>query len=209
MEFLKSIKKVIYYNIKISCSVNFLAAIALIALVPFIFSLRMLGTREIAVIGEMYLSIIGIILFTFIVDIEERDNIKETIFSRKTPYVYIFILRIFILMILAFLLIAIITLYACYNGGSFSIWGITAGIWVSAVFLGLLGLTISNVTGNITSGYIGAFAYYLFELVTKGKYTRSFYLFSLLNNSLNEKYRILIITAIILGFNIACILRKS
>lgn len=82
MEFLKNIKKVIYYNIKISCSVNFLAAIALIALVPFIFSLRMLGTREIAVIGEMYLSIIGIILFTYIVDIEERDNLKECIPGR-------------------------------------------------------------------------------------------------------------------------------
>lgn len=169
----------------------------------------MLGTREIAVIGEMYLSIMGIILFTSIGDIEDRDNIKETVFTKKTPYVYIFILRILILVVSTFLLITMITMYAWHNGGSFSIWRITIGIWISAVFLGFLGLTIANVTGNITSGYLAAFAYYLFEFVTKGKYSKGFYLFSLLNDSLNEKYRILIIIVVILGINIAFIQRKS
>ncbi|MDF2674777.1 MAG: hypothetical protein K0R09_3045 [Clostridiales bacterium] len=209
MEFLQNLKKIIYYNIKITCNINFLAALILVALTPFIFSFRMLEFKDMAVVGEMYLSILGIVLFISLGDIENRDNIKEIIFSRKTPHIYIFILRMCIMMAITFLLISIITIYALYNKGNFSPWSIIFGTWISAVFLGLLGLTISNTTGNIASGYLIAFAYYLFEFITKGKYTKSFYLFSLLRNSFNEKYMILIIVAVMFGLNIAYVWKKS
>lgn len=115
----------------------------------------------------------------------------------------------YIMMVVTFLLISIIIIYALYNKGSFSPWSIIFGTWTSAVFLGLLGLTISNVSGNITSGYLIAFAYYLLELITKGKYIKDFYLFSMLQNSFNEKYMILIIIALIFGLNIVYVWKKS
>ena len=209
MNFLKNLKSIIYYNIKITCNINLLAALVLVALVPFIFSTKMLEFKDMAVIGEMYLSILGIILFISIGDIDNRDNIKEIIFSRKTPHTYIFILRMCIMMVVTFLLISIITIYVWYTKGTFFPLSIIFGAWISAVFLGLLGLTISNVTGNISSGYLIAFAYYLLELITKGKYTKNFYLFSLLRNSFNEKYMILTIIAVIFGLNIVYVWKRS
>jgi hypothetical protein len=169
----------------------------------------MLEFKDMAVIGEMYLSILGIILFIYVGDIDNRDNIKEIIFSRKTPHIYIFILRMCIMMVVTFLLISIITIYVWYNKGTFFPLSIIFGAWISAVFLGLLGLTISNVTGNISSGYLIAFAYYLLELITKGKYTKNFYLFSLLRYSFNEKYMILAIIAVIFALNIVYVWKKS
>ncbi len=209
MEFLQNLKKIMYYNIKITCNINFLAALVLVALAPFIFSFRILEFENMGVVGEMYLSILGIVLFISLGDIENRDNIKEIIFSRKTPHIYIFILRMCIMMVITFLFISIITIYALYNKGTFSPWSIIFGTCISAVFLGLLGLTITNITGNITSGYLVAFAYYLLELITRGKYTKNFYLFSLLRNSFNEKYMILIIIAVIFGLNIVYVWKKS
>ena len=209
MEFLQNLKKIIYYNIKITCNINFLAALVLVVLAPFIFSFKMLEFKDMAIVGEMYLSILGIVLFTPLGEIENRDNIKEIIFSRKTPHTYIFVLRMCIMMALTFLIISLITIYALYNKGIFPPWIIIFGTFISAVFLGLLGLTISNITGNIASGYLIAFAYYLFEFITKGKYTKNFYLFSMLQNSFNEKYRILIIIALIFGLNIAYVWKKS
>jgi hypothetical protein len=113
------------------------------------------------------------------------------------------------MMALTFVLIISVMTYAKFNDGQFFIWNLAGGVWTSAVFLGLIGLTAANLTGNITAGYLLSFAYYGFEMFTKGKYTKGVYLFSLSNNSFHEKYILLLIIIFLCAFNIVYVLKKS
>lgn len=209
LNYLQKVAKIVQYNVKITCNLNFAAAFILTLITPTFFSLRMLSLNDMAVIGEYYLSITGIILFSHIGDIEKRDKTEETVYWRKTPHILIFITRILMMMFLIFVLIFSITVYAKFNNGEFSIWTLTGGVWISAVFLGLIGLTTANLTGDITSGYLISFAYYGFELFTKGKYTGNMYLFSLTNSSFHEKNVLFIIIIFMFAANIIYMYRKS
>lgn len=209
MAYLQRMIRIIHYNVKITCNLNLAAALVLTLITPIFFSLRMLSFNDIAVIGEYYLSITGIILFSYIGDIDKRDKTEEILYWRKTPHILMFITRILIMMSVTFVLVISIIIYAKFNNGDFDILKLAGGVWVSAVFLGLIGLTVANLTGNITSGYLISFAYYGFELFTRGKYTGKIYLFSLTNSSFNEKYMLLLIILILCAVNIVYVYKKS
>lgn len=198
------------YNFKIILNLNFLAAIGFIILIPIIASLKLLDYRTVAKIGELYISIIGIILIPYLANIENKDNIKEVIYIRKKPYVKILLERIIIMMILIFLMILGLMVLAKIQGSSFNLWEITFGTWISAVFLGMLGFTIVNLIDNISSAYLVCFGYYFMEYVTKGRYTKELYLFSLIKGSFaTGKYKLLLIIIALIIFNLFIVKKKS
>lgn len=209
MNYLERAIKIVHYNMKIICNLNFIAAFVLAIITPVFFSLRMLSFSDMAVVGEYYLSIMGIILFSCIGDIEKRDKTEEIVYWRKTSHILIFAVRILMMMIFVLALILSITYLAKINSGEFPLWSMTGGIWISAVYLGMVGLTTANMAGDITSGYLIAFAYYGFELFTKGKYTMGIYLYSMTNNCFQEKYKLLLIIVILCIFNIIVVSKKS
>lgn len=201
--------RIVKYNIKISLSLNIAVALLLCALTPFFFSLPYASSREMAQIGELYLSTAGIILFTYLSNLEERENVQEIVYIKRLPHLWIFFLRLFMVMALALILVLFITSYAKVQNGSFDLIRTTAGIWISATFFGIIGLTVSNFTKDQKSGYLAAFGYYMFEFFTRGKYTSDFYVFSLLNGSFSEKYRILALIGLGIAANCVLVRRRS
>lgn len=197
------------YNAKIVFGLNLLAAVALVLLTPFFFSLSLLTYKEMAKVGELYLCTTGIALFTFLGSIEEGSNSQEIVYSKRMPHVYIFTLRFLFMALASFIMIMTIAAYAAVLRSTFPFWTFIFGVWVSAVFLGTIGLTIVNFTREPGAGYLISFAYFVLEWMTRGKYTKDFFLLSLLNNSFHEKYRILAVILVILLANLLFVYKKS
>lgn len=197
------------YNIKILRSLTIAAALLLVAVTPVFFTLSHTTFQEMARVGELFLSVIGILLLPSLSGIEERESIQEIAYIRRTPHVLIFLLRLLLLMLLTFITILSVTLYARLQHGNFDLWKMTAGVWVTATFLGLLGLTVTTLSNDLKSGYLIAFGYYIFEFFTKGLYTSGFYTFSLLTGSFTEKYRLLALIGAAIAANSLIVWRKS
>lgn len=188
---------------------NILVSFVLVAISPLIFSLVRLEYTDIATIGELYLSIIGIVLLPNLLTIEESDNIKEVIYIRKTPHITVTILRLVMMIMFMFILISSMILLVKIQHGSFPFWEISIGTFTSALYFGIIGLTVVNITKSLPSGYLTSFAYYAFEFSTKGKYTKDFFVFSLLNKSFIEKGNLSIIIICLLIINLMITYKRS
>lgn len=192
----------IRYNIKLILGINILVVISYFCLVPILFNIRYLSQIEIAQIGEMYLSIAGIILFPVICEAELSSNINDILRSKKTHSLYSFLIRLIFVIIISFIIISSYLFIVRYFGGIYNYKLIFIGLIISFVYLGSISLTIYHVFSNKIIGYMSGFIYYLVEFFTKGTYTKDFYLFSLTKGSMSEKYNILTIIVILIVLNI-------
>ena len=196
------------YNARIIGDLNIVAAAAIALLTPVVFNLEFLNYREAASIGEMYLAAIGIILFPYLVGIEKRANVQDIVFVKKTNPAIILIIRLVLAALTALLLIGGVLYWASLQHGQFPFLEIWLGTCVSAVYLGLIGLTIVNYTGNIVAGYLVAFAYYIFEIISAGQISQRLYPLSLLKYSFAEKCNILPVLALLTVLNLSRFFKK-
>lgn len=200
----------INYNIKIITNLNIVIAFILVVLTPFIFSLKLLNQNEIAQVFEYYLSILGILCFTYLTSLEDKNDIKEVVYPRKVSYTLEVVIRIVFMMLLVFAMLSFAAYIGYIQGSSFDYNIIVYGTWISCVFLGMIGFTAANITGSITSAYLVSFFYYCMEFFTRGKYTKNLYLFSLTKGSFQQgKILLLGIAAILLIVNLVIINKKS
>lgn len=103
-----------------------------------------------------------------------------------------------------------ITAIQVFNGGNFKAIELIAGTCITIFFLGMLGITASNIFENEMLGYMIAFMYYFFERFNAGKYTKDLYLFSLVQGSFTYgKWCILLISLALLAVNLIILKRKS
>lgn len=203
-------KNLVYYNLKLISNLNALIAVAFLVIVSLMMNMRFLSYREAAQIGETYVSIIGIILFPYLCTIEYNKNIKETIFTKKTNFTKVVLIRIVFMLIFTILCTSIITGIELFNDSSFNALELIAGTCITTFFLGMIGITFSNIFENEILGYMAAFIYYAFELFDAGKHTKDLYLFSLMRGSFSYgKYYILLFSIILLVVNLVVIYRKS
>jgi hypothetical protein len=190
------------YNIKLLANKNLAAALLLVCALLFFTDLNNIPAVGLAQIGERYLSIIGILLITQIGCLEGDKGAAEVSAVRRYPQVLLFLQRLFFVTLVMVLMISGFMVAAKLQKGMFSYWQMTWGIIITSSFLGLFGLTVASLTGNIVSGYLVSFSYLIFEMLSGGKYTKSFYLLSLLRNSFGEKYNILVLIGCLLIVNI-------
>lgn len=153
-----------------------------------IFSISNLDSTIAAKLCEQYISIVGIVLLVPIFSPEEEVGVKETVETRYTSQLYIYVVRIFIAIFMMILLIGLAVFILTICGGIFNAGTLLAGTFATALFLGSLGLFIAAVSRQLTAGYMVPTVYFIMDMMTKGKYTKDFFLFSLINNSFREKY---------------------
>lgn len=203
-------KSLVYYNLRLINNINVLAAIGFLILLSLMANMRFLTYTEAARIGETYVSIIGIIVFPYLCTIEFNQNIKESIFTKKTSFAKIIFIRIIYMMIFIIFCTSIITAIQILEGSNFKAIELIAGVSISTFFLGMIGLTASNIFENEILGYMIAFMYYFFELFDGGKHTKDLYLFSLVKGTFSYgKYCILLISLVLLSINLVVLYRKS
>jgi hypothetical protein len=193
--------KTAWYNVKIIFGLKLAASVGICILAITIFDLSYLTFDDISQIGELFLSVLGIILLPGLGNLEGKTYTGEIVYTKARSYLFIFWLRIILTAGAIFLLIFGVVLYARLNHGSFGLMTITCGVFISALYLGTIGFTVANLQREPAAGYTLAFGYFIFEYFTRGKYTSHIYVFSLLNKDFNSKYVILIVILILLVIN--------
>ncbi|GAA0182311.1 hypothetical protein SH2C18_47120 [Clostridium sediminicola] len=201
--------KIVKYNIEVLFGVNIIIAVLYGCLIPLAFSFKNINYVEIIKISELYVPLIGIILLSYITSIEKTNIIEELSFVKKISSNFIFLIRFFINTVFIILILVLLFLYAKYQGAAFTFSKVFIGSLVTAIYLGLVALTMYNLTKNLAVGYMISFGYYFFEFSTKGKYTKELYLFSLLKDSFTEKIYLSVCIVILFLINLIIIKYKS
>ncbi|WIV11928.1 hypothetical protein [Proteiniborus sp. MB09-C3] len=176
-------KKVFYNNVKI-VSFNIVAlALVYIGAIYLMIDKSDLSENTMAFIGEQLLSPIGIILFVRIALIEHDYGVSEITYSKIYSYWRIILYRIIIASIQLFLLLSIAFITLKLSGGDFNVINILFGSFVTSFYLGVIGMILGYMTEEISVGVLMPFIYYFFEMFSKGKITKSFYLFGMLEGN--------------------------
>jgi hypothetical protein len=198
------------YNLLCIGRLPVLCAFAYGALIPFVFGLSRTSDMEMAQIGEMYLSLTGAIILPHLTIAEQETAVRDSLFSKQTPYWRMALLRLFLGVTLLLLVIGMTLLIVLASGGAFAWLEIGAGVAVTALMLGACGLIVATLSGSLSAAYITVFVYYGMELLTKGRYTGDMYLFSLTRGGLEQGKGMLAAAALLLmALTILWLRRKS
>ncbi|MEC9488620.1 MAG: hypothetical protein UMV23_03965 [Halanaerobium sp.] len=197
------------YNARIVCRSNVLVSIVYSIILPFFVGYRLLNWVEAARISELLLTLPGIIIMTSLVEVDFSAGMAELVSTKKKDKGSIFLYRILIGLALMAVVIGLSQGWMLLQGSNFPSWQFFSGTLVTSLFLGLLGITAANLTGNIIAGYLIAFSYYLLEFMSGGRYTGPLYLFSLIKGVYQPKLYFLGGILLLILFNYFLLQRRN
>ena len=131
-------------------------------------------------------SLTGLLLFPHLPLLDE-GGISEGVLSKRLSHRFVFLLRWVITTVYSFLLIAILLLFLHARGAQFEPYAMLVGTVLTTLILGTFGMLITQLTQTVSAGYILAFAWFLLDLLTHGKLTGRFYLFSMNTGHWNDE----------------------
>ncbi|MBB6630335.1 ABC transporter permease [Clostridium algidicarnis] len=185
-------------NIKLVTLNNIGVAAVLLFILPFIQGVENLDPVSSAICLENYVSVIGIILLVPIFAPEEATEINEIVTSKSMSQCKIYGVRIIIGLISIFILVTAFTLMLKHNNCDFPLLKYILGTFLSAIFLGSVGLFTSAISRSTIFGYMGSIIYLILNIMTKNKYVGKFYIMSMGHKGFNEKYWLLAGSAILI-----------
>lgn len=198
----------LYYNLKILRNRNLYIALALPILAPLFFSFRMITPMEMAKICELYLSFFGIVLFGSILDYES-NGIGEVTYCKKFGQAKVFMTRFIILSLISLIAVTSILVLGKFGGGTFEFGKFLYGTMVNITYLGIFAITLYNISENLAITYMISFSYVLFEYCTKGKYTKDFYILSMMKGDFTPKDNLFWLLICLIILNILILIKKK
>lgn len=177
-------------QIKLSVKNSLPPAVLCIILMPIIFGIQNLDNMASSMVLERYISLIGIMLLTPLFLPEQDKNVAEVVEAKYRSVIVVYLLRVTIFVAALFILTNTSILILYLNHCDFIMRNYVIGIFASAFFLGMLGFMAYGMSGNIVVGYLLPAAYYILNF-SLGEKLKQFYLFSLVKNSMVEKYWLL------------------
>lgn len=151
------------------------AGILVIALI--LFGTANLDRETSAIPLEMFLSLVGIVLFTPIFRPEEKKEIDDLVSSKYVGRSRIYLIRGVCAMLLATGFVGVFTLAMRARMCDVT-WLLFAGTVADAVFLGAVGMAAAALADNTVAGYMAAFVTYGINWGA-GRNLGNFYLFSM------------------------------
>ncbi|MFW6265086.1 MAG: hypothetical protein ACOC3B_03175 [Bacillota bacterium] len=200
---------IIKYNYKIILRTNLLIAIVYALILPFVVNFKLLTQLEVSRISELFISLIGIIILTSLIEVDYEGNIAEIISAKLKHKGTVFTYRLFIALAAMLILISLLYSYMIINDGNFHLLTTLAGTMITGLYLGMLGITAANLSRNLIVGYLISFTYYLVEFSTRGRYTGNFYLFGLETSNFTSKYYLLAFVVLMFIVNIVVLRKRS
>lgn len=200
--------KLIKYNIKLIFSYNMLAACILICMTPIFFQLSNMNFSSFIKMGELYLSLSGIFLFISLGCLEIYKNTWEFVYIQKISYIKICLVRVLLMMLFNAILILIPVTYVYLKSDYLQFPNTYFGFVVTAWFLGLLGLLITEISLDYKAGYIVTLAYYFIETSTKGIF-KKFQVFGYLHNIAHTKEQVFLCCLVIIILYLIVIKEKG
>lgn len=200
-------KKILTYNLKILSWKMVGLALGILGAMGWMMEFGSLSLDTLVMLGEELLSPLGILLFVRIPLMEQFCGVEELVLSKAYPYWKSMGYRILLTTIQLLLLLALVFLPIKLLYVDFSM-KILFGSFVTAFYLGVMAMTLGALTREISLGALFPFLYYFFEMFSKGKYTKGYYLFGMLVGDYESKVRLLIISILLVGLLLALIKRK-
>ncbi|MCL6458474.1 MAG: hypothetical protein K6T85_10765 [Gorillibacterium sp.] len=182
----KTVGMLAWYNTKLLASYPWLLAIVLIGSLLFFLEPALMDAKAVGSLGEYLVAILGLLLFPHLSLLEE-GGIGEGLFAKRIQHPFILVLRWLITALFSFLLIMFLFLALLSAGATFALFPMITGSGLTLLALGTFGMLISQLTRQVAAGYILAFAWYLVDLMTKGKFTGNFYLFGMLSGEWQQQ----------------------
>lgn len=185
----------IWYNYKIACKLNTLLSVSFIAVIFLLFHYDM----NITYLAEHFVSIIGVICFVSIENIEKRIGCSDIIGLRNGRFQTM--LRRCMAIIIS-LVLTFIPLWIMGSENPVSMNKLALGTWITGAFLGSIGMLAARITGNIVAGYLVSFGYYVGAVFTNDSLFQPFCIFSISSNSsFTEKIYLITVVVIIFVVN--------
>ena len=201
--------KSLKYNMKI---MNLPLRILALFYIFFVLTLNntcFLTLSETALIMQFLLAPLGVILFSDIASLEYEVNVHEIVFTKKASFYYTVIKRLIISFVYLIVLELFVLLFLKYRNGTFDMAKALFSGVTNALVLGTISVIISFISKNKITGMTFAFMYYIFEFLSKGKYTKSFYLLSYIQGNIRPVYNLFIISIIAIIIFIAYLKLKK
>ena len=175
-------------NVKHNLWKYLLMASFFLCISPTILSIQNLDKKMSAKVLELFVALIGIILFVPSFLPENDTDIADLTASKYRSVAGVSLTRI-LEAGLGLLLLAGAYIFAMKQSGcQFDTMPYLFGTISEGAFLGAIGLVVYTVTGTIAIGYMAPMLYYMIAISTGDKYLKKLYLFSMMKGSYIEKY---------------------
>lgn len=164
-------------NLRHNTLLSLIVSAAIIMVTPIIFGIANLNQTESAIPLEMFVSLLGIVLFTPIFQPEQNHEIADVVFPKCVSMNVIYLIRA---VYTFFFLIAFIALFGVFMRLQKSdvTFLMLIGTVANAVFLGSLGMLAAVLTDNTIVAYMIPMVYYMLNYGA-GRKLGNFYLFSM------------------------------
>lgn len=179
--------KISTVNIRHNLLAHMLAGTLLALAAPAFMGIENLNQQQVAKIMEVYLSLIGIILFvpTYIPDMD--GNIYDLIRSKKESMIILHVIRVAEAFMFT-VIIGLAFLYLLKKGNcEFSLIKMFYTFMSNSIFLGGLGMFIFSIFNQLPLAYMIPLVYYIVNYGSDYKHLGNFYLFSMQAYPLADK----------------------
>ena len=164
-------------NLRHNSLLSIAVAVVLCLLTPLLIGTAHLDRNSAAMPLEMFVSIIGIVLFIPVFQPEQNEEIDDLVSSKYCSTEKIYCIRTMYSVVIVVLLIVLFAIYMKIRGCDMTP-VMTFGTAADAIFLGSMGMLTSAFTGNTVIGYMPPFLYYALN-TGMGPRLGNLYLFSM------------------------------
>jgi len=156
-----------------------------------------LDAQKSAQVLEMFAALFGIIMLTPLCLPEMDNDIRELVESKYVPYIGVVIIRIMEALFFLMVIIALYTIMLKLNNCTFPFLKYLLGTFAEAYFLGGLGFCACVVFNQIAIGYLLPVMYYIMAIGGGKKLLGSFYPFSMIYASYQEKVNLAVLGTVL------------
>ena len=181
-------------NLRHNTFLSIIVSAVVIMITPIIFGTANLDKTESAIPLEMFVSLIGIVLFTPIFQPEQNHEIADVVFPKRVSMNVIYLIRTVYTFVFLMAFIALFCVFMSLQKSDVTFL-MFVGTAANAVFLGSLGMLAAALTGNTIIAYMIPMVYYMLNYGA-GRKLGNYYLFSM--RSLDYQPKIWLLTTGIL-----------
>lgn len=189
-------------NLKYNMFTHIIITILLSLISPFIIGLENLDQYQTAKVLELFVGLFGIILFIPVFIPDQNRNIRDLIESKKEDISLLHIVRFLQAMLCLGAIVSIFLFYLKAEQCSFEFSKYFFGTIANCLFLGGMGMFFFSIFDNLVIAYMVPILYYIMNYGAGGKYLGKFYLFSMMNGSILNKYYLLVCGLVLIVISI-------
>lgn len=167
-----------------------LVCVAMLLLSPLVLGIQNLDLVQSAKVLETYVALIGIILFTPVFLPEQNKDLRDLITSKYTKISNIYIIRIFLSLAAALLLVLTYMAVMRTGGCEMEFGKYFFGTMAEILAFGGLAVFAYGLSDNLIIGYMASLVYYAAAIGMGAEYLKKFYPFAMVSD-FQTKYWIL------------------